>query len=129
MITKLDFIAVPSRDAERSRSFYMEFWVGETCFGIWEPETFGIERCVTPPRSPGSRAKLHRSTGRGVGTFGSRPHMAFVRGFRAVGLSIRIAHIPAKLPVRGWRSARPVGRFDRFAVLTKPSRRGERILT
>ena len=56
MITKLDFIAVPSRDAERTRAFYVdtlglrpdprarfEFWVGETCFGIWEPETFGIE--------------------------------------------------------------------------------------
>jgi catechol 2,3-dioxygenase-like lactoylglutathione lyase family enzyme len=54
MITKLDFVAVPSRDAERSRSFYVdtlglrpdagsrfEFWVGETCFGIWEPEKLG----------------------------------------------------------------------------------------
>ena len=54
MITKLDFVAVPSRDAERSRSFYIdtlglrsdaksrfEFWVGETCFGIWEPDKLG----------------------------------------------------------------------------------------
>jgi catechol 2,3-dioxygenase-like lactoylglutathione lyase family enzyme len=54
MITKLDFVAVPSRDAERSRSFYVdtlglrpdahsrfEFWVGETCFGIWEPDKLG----------------------------------------------------------------------------------------
>jgi catechol 2,3-dioxygenase-like lactoylglutathione lyase family enzyme len=54
MITKLDFVAVPSRDAERSRGFYVEtlglrpddrsrfeFWVGETCFGIWEPEKLG----------------------------------------------------------------------------------------
>jgi catechol 2,3-dioxygenase-like lactoylglutathione lyase family enzyme len=51
MITKLDFIGVPSTDSERSRAFYVdtlglrpdpnarfEFWVGETCFGIWEPE-------------------------------------------------------------------------------------------
>jgi catechol 2,3-dioxygenase-like lactoylglutathione lyase family enzyme len=54
MITKLDFVAVPSRDAERSRSFYVdtlglrpdssarfEFWVGETCFAIWEPDKLG----------------------------------------------------------------------------------------
>jgi catechol 2,3-dioxygenase-like lactoylglutathione lyase family enzyme len=51
MITKLDFIGVPSTDVERSRAFYIdtlglrpdpnaryEFWVGETCFGIWGPE-------------------------------------------------------------------------------------------
>src|SRR5262245_5301266 len=56
MVTKLDFIAVPSRDAERSRAFYVEtlglrpdataqyeFWVGDTCFGIWEPEKLGFE--------------------------------------------------------------------------------------
>jgi catechol 2,3-dioxygenase-like lactoylglutathione lyase family enzyme len=54
MISKLDFVAVPSRDAERSRAFYVEtlglrpdehgrfeFWVGETCFGIWEPDRLG----------------------------------------------------------------------------------------
>jgi len=55
MISKTDFIGVPSQDAERSRSFYVEtlglrpddnsrfeFWAGETCFGIWEPEKFGM---------------------------------------------------------------------------------------
>lgn len=55
MISKLDFIGVPSRDAERSRTFYVdtlglkpdqssrfEFWLGDTCFGIWEPEKFGM---------------------------------------------------------------------------------------
>ena len=55
-VTRLDFVAVPSQDAERSRAFYVEtlglrpddrsrfeFWVGETCFGIWEPATFGME--------------------------------------------------------------------------------------
>ena len=55
MITKLDFVAVPSRDAERTRAFYVdtlglrpdeharfEFWAGDTCFGIWEPEKFGV---------------------------------------------------------------------------------------
>lgn len=54
MIAKLDFVAVPSTDAERSRAFYVEtlglrpdsqarfeFWVGETCFGIWEPDKMG----------------------------------------------------------------------------------------
>ena len=54
MITKLDFVGVPSTDADRSRAFYLEtlglrpdshanyeFWVGETCFGIWEPEKQG----------------------------------------------------------------------------------------
>jgi catechol 2,3-dioxygenase-like lactoylglutathione lyase family enzyme len=54
LIEKLDFVAVPSRDAERSRTFYLdtlglrpddkghyEFWVGQTCFGIWEPEKVG----------------------------------------------------------------------------------------
>jgi catechol 2,3-dioxygenase-like lactoylglutathione lyase family enzyme len=55
VITKADFIGVPSQDAERSRSFYIEtlglapdensrfeFWAGETCFSIWEPEKFGM---------------------------------------------------------------------------------------
>jgi catechol 2,3-dioxygenase-like lactoylglutathione lyase family enzyme len=54
MITKLDFVAIPSQDAERTRAFYVdtlglraddgsrfEFWVGETCFGIWEPDKMG----------------------------------------------------------------------------------------
>ncbi len=56
MITKLDFIGIPSQDAERSRGFYVdtlglrpdehgrfEAWLGETCFGIWEPAKFGME--------------------------------------------------------------------------------------
>ena len=55
MITTLDFVGVPSQDAERSRAFYVdtlglrpdedarfEFWAGETCFGIWEPEKQGM---------------------------------------------------------------------------------------
>jgi catechol 2,3-dioxygenase-like lactoylglutathione lyase family enzyme len=56
MITKLDFVGVPSTDSERTRAFYVdtlglrpdpnarfEFWVGETCFGIWEPARLGME--------------------------------------------------------------------------------------
>jgi catechol 2,3-dioxygenase-like lactoylglutathione lyase family enzyme len=55
MIGSLDFVAVPSEDAARSRAFYVdtlglrpderaeaEFWVGGTCFGIWEPTRFGM---------------------------------------------------------------------------------------
>ncbi len=55
MITKLDFVAVPSTDAERTRAFYVdtlglrpdptaqfEFWLGDTCFGIWEPTEQGM---------------------------------------------------------------------------------------
>ena len=88
MITKLDFIGVPSRDAERSRTFYVdtlglrpdehsrfEFWVGDTCFGIWEPERQGMEfhaeRCSHPAFHvddiAAARAELE---GRGVEFFG-----------------------------------------------------------
>lgn len=62
MITGLDFIGVPTTDPERSRAFYVEtlglrpdensdyeFWVGDTCFGIWEPEKQGME--FTPQRN------------------------------------------------------------------------------
>ena len=55
LISSLDFVAVPSTDATRSRAFYVdtlglrpddrakfEFWVGETCFGIWEPAAMGM---------------------------------------------------------------------------------------
>lgn len=54
MITSLDFVAVPSQDPDRSIAFYTEtlglrkddkanyeFWAGETCFGIWEPDKMG----------------------------------------------------------------------------------------
>ena len=56
MITKLDFVGVPSTDPDRSRAFYVdtlglrpdessryEFWVGDTCFAIWEPARQGME--------------------------------------------------------------------------------------
>ena len=55
MISGLDFVAVPSEDAARSQAFYVdtlglrpddhskaEFWVNETCFGIWEPARLGM---------------------------------------------------------------------------------------
>jgi len=55
-IEKLDFLAVPSTDVERSRTFYIEtlglrpderapfdFWVGETCFSIYQPTDYGME--------------------------------------------------------------------------------------
>lgn len=56
MINKLDFVGIASRDADRSRAFYIdtlglrpddkakyEFWIGDTCFAIWEPEKAGRE--------------------------------------------------------------------------------------
>ena len=52
---KLDFVAIPSQDAERARAFYVdtlgcradeeaavEFWIDGTCFAIWEPERMGM---------------------------------------------------------------------------------------
>ena len=55
-ITKVDSIGIPSTNTERARAFYVdtlglrpdehawnEFWVGQTCFAIWEPERFGME--------------------------------------------------------------------------------------
>ena len=56
MISKVDFVGIPSSDPERSRAFYVdtlglrpdetgdsEFWVGQQCFGIYEPTTYGME--------------------------------------------------------------------------------------
>lgn len=50
MINSLDFVAIPSSDPDRTIAFYTEtlglkkdehssyeFWVGDTCFAIWEP--------------------------------------------------------------------------------------------
>jgi catechol 2,3-dioxygenase-like lactoylglutathione lyase family enzyme len=55
VIERLDFVGIPSQDAERSRAFYVEIlglrpddtarfeiWAGDTCFGIWEPERIGM---------------------------------------------------------------------------------------
>jgi catechol 2,3-dioxygenase-like lactoylglutathione lyase family enzyme len=55
-IRKVDVVGIPSSDAERSRSFYVdtlglrpdenarfEFWAGDTCFAIWQPAQFGAE--------------------------------------------------------------------------------------
>ena len=55
-IGKVDTVGVPSQDTKRSREFYVEtlglrpdehawneFWIGDTCFAIWEPERFGGE--------------------------------------------------------------------------------------
>jgi catechol 2,3-dioxygenase-like lactoylglutathione lyase family enzyme len=56
VISSLDFIGIPSQDAERSRTFYVEtlglrpddsarfeVWAGDTCFAIWEPARQGME--------------------------------------------------------------------------------------
>jgi catechol 2,3-dioxygenase-like lactoylglutathione lyase family enzyme len=55
-ISKLDFVAVPSTDSDRTRSFYVdtlglraddgadyEFWAGDTCLAVWEPARLGME--------------------------------------------------------------------------------------
>jgi predicted enzyme related to lactoylglutathione lyase len=55
VIQRVDFIGVPSEDAERAREFYRdvlglrpdehaeyEFWAGDTCIGIWAPATVGM---------------------------------------------------------------------------------------
>jgi catechol 2,3-dioxygenase-like lactoylglutathione lyase family enzyme len=55
-ISRVDVVGIPSSDAERSRAFYVdtlglrsdenaryEFWVGDTCFAIWQPAQFGVE--------------------------------------------------------------------------------------
>ena len=55
LIRSLDFVGVASTDAARSRTFYVdtlglraddkakfEFWVGDTCFVIWEPAASGM---------------------------------------------------------------------------------------
>jgi catechol 2,3-dioxygenase-like lactoylglutathione lyase family enzyme len=55
-IQKVDTVGVPSQDTARSRRFYVEtlglrpdehasneFWVGDTCFAIWEPARFGLD--------------------------------------------------------------------------------------
>jgi catechol 2,3-dioxygenase-like lactoylglutathione lyase family enzyme len=56
MISKLDFVGIPSQDAVRSRAFYVETlglkpddkarfeaWAGDTCLTIWEPQRLGME--------------------------------------------------------------------------------------
>jgi catechol 2,3-dioxygenase-like lactoylglutathione lyase family enzyme len=67
-ISRVDVVGIPSTNTARSRSFYVdtlglrgdersvnEFWIGETCFAIWEPGRFGVE--FRP--QPNSIALLH----------------------------------------------------------------------
>ena len=54
-IRRLDFLGVPSQDADRARAFYRdtlglrpdehaeyELWAGDTCLAIWMPEEMGM---------------------------------------------------------------------------------------
>lgn len=54
-IERLDFIGIPSQDADRALAFYRdvlglrpdahaqyESWAGDTCFAVWEPERMGM---------------------------------------------------------------------------------------
>jgi catechol 2,3-dioxygenase-like lactoylglutathione lyase family enzyme len=67
-LRKVDSIGIPSTNTQRSLTFYVdtlglrpdarssnEFWIGESCFGIWEPSRFGME--FHP--QPNSIALLH----------------------------------------------------------------------
>ncbi|WP_210495383.1 VOC family protein [Patulibacter sp. SYSU D01012] len=53
-IASLDFVSVPTQDLGRARRFYgetlglrrddraeYEFWIGDTCVALWEPERMG----------------------------------------------------------------------------------------
>jgi catechol 2,3-dioxygenase-like lactoylglutathione lyase family enzyme len=55
IVSGLDFIGIPTQDPDRARDFYVntlglrpddkakyDVWVGQTCFGIWEPEKQGM---------------------------------------------------------------------------------------
>ena len=55
VIERLDFLGIPTQDAERSRAFYRDVlgfrpdehaewdqWAGDTCFAIWEPARQGM---------------------------------------------------------------------------------------
>jgi predicted enzyme related to lactoylglutathione lyase len=99
-IRRVDFIGIPSQDADRARAFYRdvlglrpdpkaeyESWAGDTCLGVWEPERVGMP--FQPQQGnplplgvddvPAARAELE---GKGVQFFGDTMdtgvcHMAF----------------------------------------------------
>lgn len=99
-IERLDFVAIPSQDAERARTFYgetlglrpdahgrYEFWAGDTCLAIWEPDKLGGQfapqrnghLALSVPDVAEARAELES---RGVEFFGETLdtgvcHMAF----------------------------------------------------
>jgi catechol 2,3-dioxygenase-like lactoylglutathione lyase family enzyme len=100
MISKIDFVGVPSTDSERTRAFYVEtlglrpdeharfeFWAGETCFGIWEPAKMGMEFAPQKNAHPALHvddvaATREQLEGKGVQFFGETLdsgvcHMAF----------------------------------------------------
>ena len=119
MINSLDFVCVPSQDAERSRTFYIEtlglradenarfeFWVGDTCFGIWEPEKLGIPFAPQKNAHPAlhvddvatARAELE---GKGIEFFGETMdtgvcHMAFFTDPDGNDLMLHSRYAPAR---------------------------------
>ena len=120
-ITKVDFIAIPTQDVARARTFYVdtlglaadansqaEFWAGDTCFGLWEPTSFGMPFA---PQKNGHIA-LHvddvaeaRDAGAGVAFMGDTLdtgvcHMAFFTDPDGNDLMPRATH-PALSPPDG----------------------------
>ena len=100
LIQELDFIGIPSQDADRARRFYRdvlgmrpdghaeyEQWAGNTCFGVWEPEKLGFEFVVQtgnplPLRVEDVHAARAELESKGVTFFGDTLdtgvcHMAF----------------------------------------------------
>lgn len=121
MITGTDFVGVPSQDAERARSFYLdtlglrsdvnaryEAWAGETCFAIWEPEKLGMPFAPQRNAHPAlhvddvaaARAELE---GKGVEFFGEIMdtgvcHMAFFRDPDGNDLMLHHRYAPPGAP-------------------------------
>jgi predicted enzyme related to lactoylglutathione lyase len=102
VIRRVDFIGIPSQDSQRAREFYRdvlglraddhaeyEFWAGDTCLGIWEPERVGMPfRAQQGNPLPLGVEDVHAARadleGRGVPFFGDTLdtgvcHMAFFR--------------------------------------------------
>lgn len=117
MIEKLDFVAIPSQDADRTRAFYVdtlglrpddqanyEFWIGNTCCGIWEPDKMGGS--FAPQRN--AHLALHvedveaartELEGKGVEFFGDTfdtgvCHMAFFRDTEGNDLMLHSRYKP-----------------------------------
>jgi catechol 2,3-dioxygenase-like lactoylglutathione lyase family enzyme len=56
LVSKVDFVGIPTQDMERAKQFYgetlglrrdehseSEFWAGETCFSLWLPAWAQVE--------------------------------------------------------------------------------------
>jgi hypothetical protein len=127
MISKVDFVGIPSQDAERSRKFYVEIlglrpddtaesevWAGETCFAIWEPKRFGMEFAPQKNAHPALTWRMSRRLARS-----SRQRASS----SAVTSSIRASATWRSSPDAGWlntAAVRPSCGSDRPAFHHRP---------